>query len=34
MVKILNYDIAAAYYLPIICYAFIFLFGATLYRVR
>jgi FHS family L-fucose permease-like MFS transporter len=29
-----NHDIAAAYYLPIICYAVIFLFGARLYRVR
>jgi FHS family L-fucose permease-like MFS transporter len=29
-----NHDIAAAYYLPILCYAVIFLFGARLYRVR
>ncbi len=34
MGKIANHDIAAAYYLPIICYAFIALFGARLYRVR
>ncbi|TPG65450.1 L-fucose:H+ symporter permease [Hymenobacter nivis] len=34
MGKIANHDIAAAYYLPIICYAFIFLFGARLYKVR
>ncbi|GAA4003890.1 L-fucose:H+ symporter permease [Hymenobacter fastidiosus] len=29
-----NHDVATAYYLPIICYAVIFLFGARLYRVR
>ena len=34
MGKIANHNIAAAYYLPIACYAFIFLFGARLYRVR
>ncbi|WP_210513692.1 L-fucose:H+ symporter permease [Hymenobacter terricola] len=34
MGKIANHDIGAAYYLPIICYAFIALFGARLYRVR
>ncbi|MDO7844847.1 sugar MFS transporter [Hymenobacter sp. M29] len=34
MGKIANHDIAAAYYLPIICYAYIALFGARLYRVR
>ena len=34
MGKIANHDIAAAYYLPIICYAFIALFGARLYRLR
>lgn len=34
MGKVANHDIAAAYYLPIICYAFIALFGARLYRVR
>jgi FHS family L-fucose permease-like MFS transporter len=28
-----NYNIAAAYYLPIICYIVIFLFGARLYKV-
>jgi len=34
MGKIANHDIGAAYYLPIICYAFIALFGSRLYRVR
>ena len=34
MGKIANHDIAAAYYLPIVCYAFIALFGARLYRLR
>ena len=34
MGKVANHDIAAAYYLPIICYAFIALFGARLYRVK
>ena len=34
MGKIANHDIAAAYYLPILCYAFIALFGARLFRVR
>lgn len=34
MGKIANHDIAAAYYLPIICYAFIALFGARLYKVE
>lgn len=29
-----NKDVAAAYYLPIICYAVIFLFGIKLYKVR
>lgn len=33
MGKIANHDIAAAYYLPIICYVFIALFGGRLYRV-
>ncbi|SMB92289.1 L-fucose transporter [Hymenobacter roseosalivarius DSM 11622] len=33
MGKIANHDIAAAYYLPIICYAFIALFGARLFKV-
>jgi FHS family L-fucose permease-like MFS transporter len=33
MSKIANHDIAAAYYLPISCYAFITLFGARLYRM-
>jgi MFS transporter, FHS family, L-fucose permease len=31
---IANHDIAAAYYLPIICYVVIFLFGYRLYKVR
>ncbi|WP_324680688.1 L-fucose:H+ symporter permease [Hymenobacter sp. GOD-10R] len=34
MGKVANHDVAAAYYLPIICYAVIFLFGARLYRVK
>ncbi|WP_310392047.1 L-fucose:H+ symporter permease [Hymenobacter sp.] len=34
MGKIANHDIAAAYYLPIVCYVGIFLFGARLYRLR
>jgi FHS family L-fucose permease-like MFS transporter len=34
MGKIANHDIAAAYYLPIICYAYIALFGARLYKVQ
>lgn len=29
-----NHDIASAYYLPIICYAVIFLFGAKFYQVQ
>ena len=29
-----NHNIAAAYYLPIVCYAVIFLFGAKYYRVQ
>jgi len=29
-----NHDVAKAYYLPIICYAVIFLFGYKLYKVR
>ena len=29
-----NHDIAKAYYLPIICYTVIFLFGAKLYKVK
>lgn len=29
-----NHDVAAAYYLPILCYVVIFLFGLRLYRVR
>lgn len=31
---IANHDIAAAYYLPIICYAFIFLFAVKLCKIR
>ncbi|HMH21504.1 MAG TPA: L-fucose:H+ symporter permease [Puia sp.] len=31
---IANHDVAAAYYLPIICYAVIFLFGYRLYKVK
>ena len=34
MGKVASHDIAAAYYLPIICYVFIALFGARLYRLR
>ncbi|NML65312.1 sugar MFS transporter [Hymenobacter sp. RP-2-7] len=34
MGKIANHDIGAAYYLPIVCYAFIALFGARLYKLR
>ena len=31
---IANKDVAAAYYLPIICYLVIFLFGLRLYKVK
>jgi FHS family L-fucose permease-like MFS transporter len=31
---IANHNIAAAYYLPIICYAFISLFGFKLSKIR
>lgn len=34
MGKIANTDVAAAYYLPILCYFVIFLFGAKLYKVK
>ena len=34
MGQIADKDIASAYYLPIICYAVIFLFGAKFYKVR
>ncbi|HEX8461376.1 MAG TPA: glucose/galactose MFS transporter, partial [Segetibacter sp.] len=34
MGKIANEDVATAYYLPIICYLVIFLFGAKFYRVK
>ncbi|MGV3642455.1 MAG: MFS transporter, partial [Adhaeribacter sp.] len=29
-----NHDVAAAYYLPIVCYVVIFLFGAKFYKVK
>lgn len=32
MGKVADYDVATAYYLPIICYAVIFLYGARLYK--
>jgi len=32
MGKVADYDVATAYYLPIICYLVIFLFGAKLYK--
>jgi len=28
-----NHNVAHAYYLPIVCYAVVFLFGAKLYKV-
>ena len=34
MGQIADKDVAAAYYLPIICYAVIFLFGAKFYKVK
>ncbi|SHM49659.1 MFS transporter, FHS family, L-fucose permease [Chitinophaga jiangningensis] len=34
MGKIANHDVAAAYYLPIVCYLVIFLFAAKFYKVR
>ncbi|WP_460622079.1 L-fucose:H+ symporter permease [Hymenobacter tenuis] len=34
MGQVANYNIAAAYYLPIICYVVILLFGAKYYRVQ
>jgi FHS family L-fucose permease-like MFS transporter len=34
MGQIANHDVAKAYYLPIICYAVIFLFGYKLYKVE
>ena len=34
MGMVANYDVATAYYLPIICYVVIFLFGAKFYKVR
>ncbi|GAB3940864.1 L-fucose:H+ symporter permease [Spirosoma harenae] len=34
MGQIADKDIAAAYYLPVICYAVIFLFGARFYKVK
>ncbi|MCD0487630.1 L-fucose:H+ symporter permease [Pedobacter sp. MC2016-14] len=34
MGKIANYDVAQAYYLPIVCYFVIFLFGAKFFKVK
>jgi len=34
MGQIANHDVAKAYYLPIICYVVIFLFGYRLYKVK
>lgn len=34
MGMVANEDVAKAYYLPILCYAIIFLFGAKLYKVK
>ena len=34
MGKIANHNVAQAYYLPIVCYFVIFLFGAKLYKVK
>ncbi|HEY0244053.1 MAG TPA: L-fucose:H+ symporter permease, partial [Mucilaginibacter sp.] len=34
MGQVANHDVAKAYYLPIICYAVIFLFGYKLYKVK
>ncbi|WP_448700605.1 L-fucose:H+ symporter permease [Mucilaginibacter sp. AW1-3] len=34
MGRIADHDVAQAYYLPIICYAIIFLFGARFYKVQ
>ncbi|ANI90063.1 L-fucose:H+ symporter permease [Arachidicoccus ginsenosidimutans] len=34
MGKIANHDVAVSYYLPIICYVFIFLFAVRLYKSR
>jgi len=34
MGQIANHDVAKAYYLPIICYVVIFLFGYKLYKVK
>ncbi|SEO06868.1 MFS transporter, FHS family, L-fucose permease [Mucilaginibacter gossypiicola] len=34
MGQIANHDVARAYYLPIICYVVIFLFGAKFYKVK
>jgi FHS family L-fucose permease-like MFS transporter len=34
MGQIANHDVAKAYYLPIVCYAVIFLFGYKLYKVK
>jgi len=34
MGQIANHDVATAYYLPIICYVVIFLFGFKFYKVK
>lgn len=34
MGQVANHDVAKAYYLPIICYIMIFLFGAKFYKVK
>lgn len=34
MGKIANHDVATAYYLPIVCYLFIFLFAVKLYKTK
>ncbi|MES2276161.1 MAG: sugar MFS transporter [Bacteroidota bacterium] len=34
MGQVANHNVAQAYYLPIICYAVIFLFGAKLYKIK
>jgi FHS family L-fucose permease-like MFS transporter len=34
MGKIANHDVAQAYYLPIICYFVIFMFGVKLFKVK
>ena len=34
MGRVAEHDVATAYYLPIICYTMIFLFGARFYKVK